>query len=97
MALGPDPRGEFLDVLYVGQCEPLKAVVHGVLMGSVALCALYNTAAWLRRREYHLGFNALVYTGAVIWEYVHVQQHLACRVPRAEHAPDRDEPVPDAA
>jgi hypothetical protein len=94
MSEAAGPRGEFLDVLYVGQCEPLKAIVHGVLMGSVALCALYNAAAWLRRREHHLGVNAVVYTGAAVWEYVHVQQHLACRVPRAEH---RDDPLPEAA
>lgn len=88
------PPGQFLDVLYVGQCEPLKAVVHGVLMGTAALCGLYNAAAWLRRREHHLGVNALVYTGAAVWEYVHVQQHLACRAPRPEQ---RDEPLPKAA
>lgn len=96
MAEGHPPRGEFLDVLYVGQCEPLKAVVHGVLMGSVALCALYNAAAWLRRREPHLGINAVLYGGAVLWEYTHVQQHLACRPARVLGEED-DEPLPDAA
>jgi hypothetical protein len=72
-------RGEFLDVLHVGECEPLKAAVHGVLMAAVSLCAVYNAAAWLRRREPHLGINALVYSLAVLWEHQHVQQHLACR------------------
>jgi hypothetical protein len=91
---GSTDHGEFLDVLYVGQCESLKAAVHAVLMGSVALCALYNSAAWLRRRQPHLGINAVLYTGAVIWEYFHVRQHLACRPPLE---PERDQPLRVAA
>jgi hypothetical protein len=97
MAEGWPPRGEFLDVLYVGECEPLKAVVHGVLMGSVALCALYNAAAWLRRREHHLGLNAVLYGGAVLWEYIHVQQHLACVPVRTAVHQGEEDPLPDAA
>jgi hypothetical protein len=88
--------GEFLDLLYVGECEPLKAGVHGILMGTVALCALYNAAAWLRRREPHLGINALVYSLATVWEHLHVQQHLACRRERPRIDNDND-PLRDAA
>jgi hypothetical protein len=76
---------EFLEVLMVGRCEPLKAGVHGVLMATVAVCAIYNIAAWLRRREPHLAFNTLVYASAAVWELNHVQQHLACR-PLVEQA-----------
>jgi hypothetical protein len=95
MASGGSERGDFFEILCPGQCEPLKAIVHGVLMGSVALCALYNSAAWLRRRELHLGINALIYTAATAWEYLHTQQHLTCRPPAP--AADEDRPLPDAA
>lgn len=76
MNRGVERQGDVLEILYVGQCEPLKAVVHGVLMGTVALYALYNSAAWVRRREPHLAVNALIYTAATAWEYLHTQQHL---------------------
>jgi len=39
------------DMLDVGHCEPLKAAVHGVLLATVAVCAVYNAAAWLTRRR----------------------------------------------
>jgi hypothetical protein len=90
-------RGEFFDVLYVGECEPLKAAVHGVLLATVALCAVYNAAAWLRRRERHLGINALVYSLAAMWEHQHVQQHLACRPPVAPPVPDKIDPLEEVA
>jgi hypothetical protein len=68
-----EPVSEMLDV---GACEPLKAAVHGVLMATVAVCAAYNTAAWLKRREPHLAVNAIVYTLATFWEHAHVVHHL---------------------
>jgi hypothetical protein len=68
------PVSEMLDV---GRCEPLKAVVHGIVLATVAVCAAYNTAAWLKRRQRHLGINAVVYSAAVWWEYSHVMHHLA--------------------
>ena len=64
------------DMLDVGRCEPLKAAVHGVLMATVALCAAYNAAAWLKRRQPHLAINAIVYTAATLWEHTHVTHHL---------------------
>ena len=69
-----EPVSEMLDV---GSCEPLKAAVHGVLMTTVAVCAAYNTAAWLKRRQRHLATNAVVYTLATIWERAHVVHHLS--------------------
>lgn len=88
-------KGDSFAILYVGQCEPLKAMVHGVLLGTVALCALYNAAAWLRRREHHLGVNAVIYTAATAWELLHTQQHLACLAAAATER--EDPPLRDAA
>ena len=65
------------DMLNVGRCEPLKAAVHGVVLATVALCAAYNTAAWIKRRQRHLAINAVVYSAAVWWERTHIMQHLA--------------------
>jgi hypothetical protein len=66
-----------LEVLESGRCEPLKATVHGVLLMTAAVCAAYNAAAWLRRRQRHLAINAVIYSAAVYWESVHVAHHLA--------------------
>jgi hypothetical protein len=41
---------------------------------------LYNTAAWMRRRQRHLWINALIYCLACEFERRHVAHHLeACR------------------
>ena len=70
------PVSEMLDS---GRCEPTKAAVHGVLMATVTVCAAYNTAAWLKRRQHHLLINAVVYTAAIWWERCHIVHHLrAC-------------------
>jgi hypothetical protein len=66
-----------LPILDNGQCEPLKAVVHGVAFGLTALMGAYNAAAWLRRRQRHLAINAVIYLTAMIWEQRHVANHLA--------------------
>ena len=67
------------EMLEPGQCEPLKAAVHGVLLATVTVCAAYNTAAWLKRRQRHLAINAVVYGIAMWWERTHVMHHLvAC-------------------
>jgi hypothetical protein len=68
------------DMLDVGQCEPLKAAVHGVLLATVTVCAAYNAAAWLKRRQPHLAINTVIYGIAIWWEHTHVQHHLVeCR------------------
>jgi hypothetical protein len=65
-----------------GACEPMKAAVHGVLMATVGVCAAYNIAAWIKRRQTHLGINAVIYTTAVWWECNHIIHHLrACPEP----------------
>jgi hypothetical protein len=78
-AEGPDYRDRFQpvsDMLDSGQCEGMKAVVHGVLLATVGVCAAYNTAAWLKRRQRHLAINAVIYSAAVWWERCHVLHHL---------------------
>ena len=86
------------DMLNVGRCEPLKAAVHGVLMATVAVCAAYNMAAWLKRRQPHLAVNAVVYTAATFWEHAHVLHHLTeCQPPATEQRPPTSDPVRNAA
>ncbi len=63
-------------VLKCGNCEPLKTAVHGAVLGLAALCGLYNAAAWLSRREAHLGVNAVLYAALIAWEREHVRHHL---------------------
>ena len=65
-----------LPVLCTGRCEVLKASVHGVVLGTAALCALYNFAAWTVRRQRHLAVNTVVYTALATWEWIHVQHHV---------------------
>jgi hypothetical protein len=64
-------------LLEPGRCEPLKAAVHGVLLATMGVCAVYNAAAWLKRRQRHLAINAVIYSAAVWWERCHVVHHLA--------------------
>lgn len=69
-----------LDVLRPGSCEALKAGVHAAALGLVVVMGVYNTAAWLRRRERHLAVNAVLYAALTVWERKHVAHHLAeCR------------------
>jgi hypothetical protein len=68
-----------LDVLKPGSCETLKAGVHGMALGLIAVMGLYNAAAWLRRRETHLAVNAVIYGTLTIWERRLVAHHLAER------------------
>jgi hypothetical protein len=87
------PVSEMLDN---GQCEPAKAAVHGVLMATATVCATYNIAAWIKRRQRHLLFNAVVYSAAVVWEWSHIVHHLqSCPEPKADPAPSKS--IQDAA
>lgn len=73
-----------LAILEVGSCEPLKAAIHGVALSLAAVMGAYNAAAWLRRRQPHLAFNAVIYFAAVYWEQRHVSHHLVrCVLPQA--------------
>jgi hypothetical protein len=92
-----------LPILYSGNCESLKAAVHGLALGLSALMAAYNAAAWMRRRQSHLAFNAIIYTAAVFWEQRHVAHHLLPCLPSASlvdvetSAPWDDESTPAKA
>ena len=78
------------DMLDSGACEPMKAAVHGVLMATVAVCAAYNTAAWIKRRQNHLAINAVIYSAAILWERCHVVHHLrACPDAASTVAPSK--------
>jgi len=68
-------------VLHNGNCEALKAATHGVALATALVCATYNLAAWLVRRESHLGVNAIFYFAASAWEVEHIRHHLAARCP----------------
>jgi hypothetical protein len=83
------PVGEMLDN---GRCEPMKAGVHGLLLATVAVCAVYNTAAWCKRRQRHLAINAVIYSAAMWWERSHVMHHLRdCpRVETKDRPPQND-------
>lgn len=70
-----------LSILENGSREGVKAAVHGLALGLVALMGAYNAAAWLQRRQDHLAINTLVYAALVLFEYQHVAHH------RAELAP----------
>jgi hypothetical protein len=65
-----------LKVLHRGSCEPLKAGIHATALGLFVLMGLYNTAAWLTRRQRHLAVNAILYSALTVWERKHVASHL---------------------
>jgi hypothetical protein len=77
-----------LSLLHHGQCEGMKASVHGVALGTAALCAAYNVAAWVVRRQRHSAVNAALYTAIVVWECTHVRHHVAC-LPSASDVDER--------
>jgi hypothetical protein len=87
-----EPISEMLDS---GRCEPLKAAVQGVLLVTGSVCAAYNAAAWLKRRQPHLAINAVIYSAAVWWERCHIARHLAACQPAEASAPQDD--LSDAA
>jgi len=88
-----DPVSEMLDS---GRCEPLKAAVHGVLFVTMGVCAAYNAAAWLKRRQSHLAINAVIYSAALWWERCHIVHHLAA-CPRPEPVAPPQDHLSDAA
>jgi hypothetical protein len=94
--VGATLNDRFGGVLSVGQCEPLKAAVHAIALGIAGLCAAYNAAAWLHRREQHLAVNTVLYGAAVLWECCHVKSHLdecSAPAPALERSADRTVPA----
>ena len=79
-------------VLQCGNCERLKAATHALAFGIAGICATYNLAAWLVRRQRHLAINAALYTAATFWEAEHVRHHLAaCHPPKGKANPAPEE------
>ena len=76
-----------LKVLRCGNCEPVKLGVHALALGVAALCALYNGAAWLSRRERHLAINTVCYAALIVFEQRHVAHHVA-EMRRPQATPD---------
>lgn len=68
-----------------GEKEGLKAAVHGSMAALVLLCLGYNTAAWIKRRETHLGIGSILYAGLLYWEVQKTTRHL--REARKEDRP----------
>jgi hypothetical protein len=68
-------------ILQSGSCERTKAGVHAVLLVTLALCTLYNAAAWWARREPHLAGSAFLYGAGCWWEFGRVRDHLTVKVP----------------
>jgi hypothetical protein len=86
-----------LTVLQCGECEPLKAGVHGSALALSALMGLYNAAAWLKRRDAHLAVNAVFYIALTAWEHKHLAHHLrAMKRVAAAGAATGERPVPHA-
>jgi hypothetical protein len=73
-------------ILCRGRYEVLKAGVHGTALGLAAVCAAYNFAAWVARRQRHSWVNTVLYSTLVAWEVQHVRHHLNCRVVTTEPA-----------
>jgi hypothetical protein len=73
-----------VSIICHGRYEVLKASVHGAAMGIAAVCAAYNFAAWIGRRQRHSWINAALYATLTAWEVQHVRHHLNCRVVRID-------------
>ena len=79
-----------------GNCEPLKASVHGLLLVTMALEPGRRAVRGQSGGSCISGSNAIVYGCAVYWERCHVVHHLnACPV-EPPVKPDEDE-TPAAA
>ena len=84
--------GVELKVLECGNCEEVKLGVHATALALAVVCGAYNAAAWLLRRQTHLGVNTVLYGALTIWEIQHVKHHWRARNPRQDR-PGRFEPA----
>lgn len=62
-----------------GECEGLKASVHGGLLAFAAVCFVYNVVAFAMRREPHLAMNAGVYGFVMELEIKQIAHHMENR------------------
>lgn len=58
-----------------GTAEAAKLAVHGLMLLGAGVCAAYNVAAFLYRRETHNAVNGVVYLGLTILEWEHLKHH----------------------
>lgn len=58
-----------------GTAEAAKLAVHGLMLLGAGVCAAYNVAAFLYRRETHNAVNGMLYGALVILEVQHVRHH----------------------
>lgn len=67
-----------MNVFRNGECERLKAGVHGTIAILAALCCGYSVGAMIIRRRVHahLLVNAILYGALVAIEHQHVLRHL---------------------
>ena len=71
--------GVELKVLECGNSEELKIGVHAAALALAVVMGAYNVAAWLSRRQTHLGVNTVLYSALTIWEIQHVKHHVRAR------------------
>ncbi len=64
-----------IDILENGSREIFKGAIHAAALTLAAVMGLYNSAAWVQRRQRHLAVNALVYAALVVFERQHVRHH----------------------
>src|SRR5437762_3682249 len=81
-----------IKLLECGNCEDLKVGVHATALTLAVIMGAYNAAAWLLRRQTHLGVNVVLYSVLTIWEIQHVKHHWRARNPRQDR-PGRFEPA----
>lgn len=62
-------------MVYAGEREGVKGLVHAALGGLAALCLGYNATAYLVRRERHLLYNTCIYAALTWLEVRQVQRH----------------------
>ena len=82
-----------IKLLNCGNCEELKLGVHATALGLAVIMGAYNAAAWLLRRQTHLGVNVVLYSALTIWEIEHVKHHWRARTKRQD-PPRRFESAP---
>lgn len=58
-----------------GEHEPVKGVVHGMMLGLALTCTTYNTIAWIRRKDTHLCWNMIIYGSLSLFEALQVKRH----------------------
>ena len=62
-------------ILDRGSDEVSKIAAHVLLGGIAAVCMAYNLAAWVKRREAHLAWNAVIYGTLTVLEGYQIQRH----------------------